>query len=62
MISEEMTMVLKADKDTAKAGTVDNLIVDVFFTPQKNPQGNPKRPQDRVYIGSLPAIPFEIVP
>ena len=58
----ELTFAIAADSNTAKAGLADNLIVDVSADPPKNPQGNQKRPQQRVYIGTLPAIPFEITP
>ena len=58
---DALTFVIAADSNTAKVGLVDNLIVDVSADPPKNPQGNQKRPQQqRVYIGTLPAIPFEI--
>jgi hypothetical protein len=59
----ELTFAIAADSNTAKVGLADNLIVDVFADPPNNPQGNQKRPQQqRVYIGTLPAIPFEITP
>ena len=58
----ELTFAIAADSNTAKAGLADNLIVDISADPPKNPQGNQKRPQQRVYIGTLPAIPFEITP
>ncbi len=59
----ELTFAIAADSNSAKVGLVDNLIVDVSADPPKNPQGNQKRPQQqRVYIGTLPAIPFEITP
>jgi hypothetical protein len=56
-----MTFVLKADSNTAKAGLVDNLIVEVSMDPPNNPKGNPKAPKQRVYLGVLPAITCEIV-
>jgi hypothetical protein len=56
-----MTFVLKADSNTAKAGLVDNLIVDVSMDAPNNPKGNPKMPRQRVYLGVLPAITCEIV-
>jgi hypothetical protein len=59
----ELTFVIAADSNTAKVGFADNMIVDVSADPPNNPQGNQKRPQQqRVYIGTLPAIPFEITP
>jgi hypothetical protein len=58
----EMTFTIAADSNAAKVGLVDNLIVDISADPPKNPQGNQKRPQQqRVYIGTLPAITCEIV-
>ena len=58
----ELTFAIAADSNTAKVGLADNLIVDVSADPPKNPQANKKRPQQRFYIGTLPAIPFEITP
>jgi hypothetical protein len=59
----EMTFTIAADGNTAKVGLADNLIVDISADPPKNPQGDKKRPQQqRIYIGTLPAIPFEITP
>jgi hypothetical protein len=58
----ELTFAIAADSNTAKVGLVDNLIVDVSAEPPNNPQNNQKKmPKQRVYIGTLPAIPFEIV-
>lgn len=57
----EITFAIAADSNATKVGLVDNLIVDVSADPPKNPQGN--RPQQqRAYIGTLPAIAFEITP
>jgi hypothetical protein len=59
----ELTFAIAMDSNAAKVGLKDNLIVDISADPPKNPQGNQKRPQQqRVYIGTLPAIPFEITP
>jgi hypothetical protein len=61
--ASELTFAIAADSNAAKVGLVDNLIVDVSADPPKNPQGNQKRPQQqRIYIGTLPAILFEITP
>ena len=58
----EMTFTIAADSNAAKVGLVDNLIVDISADPPNNPQNNQKKmPKQRVYIGTLPAIPFEIV-
>ncbi|MGA2070497.1 MAG: PPC domain-containing protein [Sedimentisphaerales bacterium] len=61
MTPGEMTFTIAADSNTTKVGLVDNLIVDISADPPKNPQGDKKRPQQRVYIGTLPAITCEIV-
>ncbi len=59
----ELTFAIAADSNTAKVGLADNLIVDVSADPPNNPQNNQKKvPKQRVYIGTLPAIPFEITP
>ena len=68
----EMTFSLKADANSTKVGLTDNLIVEVTtdpispgstrFADTNNPPENQKKPQkQRVYLGVLPAIPFEIV-
>ncbi len=59
----ELTFAIAADSNTAKVGLADNLIVDVSAEPPNNPQDKQKKIQkQRVYIGTLPAIPFEITP
>jgi hypothetical protein len=59
----ELTFAIAADSNTAKVGLADNLIVDVSADPPNNPQDKQKKIQrQRVYIGTLPAIPFEITP
>jgi hypothetical protein len=59
----ELTFAIAADSNAAKVGLMDNLIVDVSADPPNNPQNNQKKiPKQRVYIGTLPAIPFEITP
>lgn len=59
----ELTFAIAADSNTAKVGLVDNLIVDISAEPPNNPQDKQKKTQkQRVYIGVLPAIPFEITP
>ena len=61
IIPGELTFAITADSNTAKVGLADNLIIDVSADPPRNPQGNQKKqPQQKVYIGTLPAIPFEI--
>lgn len=59
----ELTFTIAADSNTAKVGLVDNLIVDVSAEPPNNSQDKQKKIQkQRVYLGVLPAIPFEITP
>jgi hypothetical protein len=64
IVPGELTFAIAADGNTAKTGLADNLIVDVSVDPPNNPQQDKqKKPQkQRVYIGTLPAIPFEITP
>ncbi len=57
-----VTMVLRTEADTVKPGVRGNLIVNAFTerTPRaKNPTAKVKK--RRVLLGTLPAIPFEIV-
>jgi len=55
-------LVLKADADGATVGTAGNLIVDVFsLRDGRKPRGGGERPKQRIPLGVLPAIPFEIV-
>jgi hypothetical protein len=57
-----LTLVLKADPDVVKAGLTDNLIVEAFIEPAGRQQdGKPAKQKQRVSLGVLPAIPFEIV-
>jgi hypothetical protein len=50
-------IVLQSDPSKITPGLKGNLILDAFGPPRKNTQGNARRPA----LGSLPAIPFEIV-
>jgi hypothetical protein len=55
-----LTLILRADAKTAKVGYADNLIVEAFAEFEiKRPGG--KATKQRVPLGALPAIPFEIV-
>ncbi len=57
-----VTIRVKADGDALKPGYSDNLIVQAFVTPPEQSKGSkPARRQQRVPLGALPAIPFEIV-
>ncbi|MCX5655241.1 MAG: PPC domain-containing protein [Planctomycetota bacterium] len=56
-------VVLQSDAAKTKAGLKGNLIVNAFFTPAAPAaeKGKAPAPQRRAAVGSLPAIPFEIV-
>jgi len=55
-------LVLRADGEEAKAGARGNLIVEVFTEWQaKGKDGKPKGSVRRNLVGTLPAIPFELV-
>jgi len=57
-----LTFRLKADKDVAQSGIADNLIVEAFRESAPKAQaGKPAPPKRRTLIGTLPAIPIEIV-
>ena len=55
-----VSLVLKVQADKAKPGLKGNLIVDAFreVQPQANAKNQPRR---RQAMGTLPAIPFEVV-
>jgi hypothetical protein len=56
------TLLLHAEAGKAKTGNQGNLIVDVFLDrPLENKPGKPRINQRRQPVGTLPAIPFEIV-
>ncbi|MCX7046680.1 MAG: hypothetical protein NTX50_14490 [Candidatus Sumerlaeota bacterium] len=57
MTPEGMSLVLKADATAPKTGYADNLIVEAFT----ESGGAPAKAKQRVSLGVLPAIPFEIV-
>jgi hypothetical protein len=56
-------IVLHSDAGKTKPGVKGNLIVDVLNKrPPVNPAtGKPRPNQQRITVGTLPAIPFEIV-
>jgi hypothetical protein len=62
VVPDGVALTLKADGDAVKAGFADNLIVEAFIEPAGQQQGG-KAPQQkqRVSLGVLPAIAFEIV-
>ncbi len=53
-------LVLRAQADKAKPGLKGNLILDAFREPPPDP-ADAKKPRRRQPLGTLPAIPFEIV-
>ena len=64
VITEEdgLVLVLKSDGQDAQVGFADNLIVEVsgeITNRQRSGKGTKKK--QRVYLGTLPAIPIEIV-
>ena len=57
-----LTFALKADGDAARAGPADNLIVEAFTEMAGRGQsGKAANQKQRISLGVLPAIPFEIV-
>ena len=58
-----VTLTLKADANIAQAGGAANLIVEAFTEVEgsRGPGGQPAARKQRVSLGVLPAIPFEIV-
>jgi len=57
-----LTFLLKAENDTIEPGLVDNLIVEIFAEVPRRGQGDKKTAEkQRVSLGVLPAIPFEVV-
>ena len=53
-------MVLRTDAAKVKAGLRGNLIVAAYMERAANPDAKSQAPR-RVALGTLPAIPFEIV-
>ncbi len=58
---EGVDIVLRADASKAKPGLQGNLIVEVSMERPANAASGTPRPGQRVPLGTLPAIPFEIV-
>ena len=59
--TDQLTELILQTDAKAKPGTKGNLIVNVFASAQNS--GNKKQaPQKRILAGTLPAIPFEVVP
>lgn len=62
LVPEGVALTVKADGDAPKPGYADNLIVQAFITPADESQGGkPAKQKQRISLGVLPAIPFEIV-
>jgi hypothetical protein len=61
-IREETVIVLSADAETVEPGLKGNLIVDAYLERGANSiGGKPQAARRRIPLGTLPAIPFEIV-
>jgi hypothetical protein len=60
-VRDGVAIVLRADAAKVKAGLKGNLIVDAFMERAANPGTTPQAARRRVPLGTLPAIPFEIV-
>ncbi len=59
--SAGLAFVLKADRDAVQVGFADNLIVEAFAEAANRRPGAQAQKKERVSLGVLPAIPFEIV-
>lgn len=58
---EEVEVVIACDGEKVKPGTAGNLILNLYGDRDvKAAKNNSKKAQQRSYLGSLPAIPFEI--
>ena len=60
-VRQGVAIVLRADAAKVKAGLKGNLIVDAFMEREANPDAKRPAARRRVPLGTLPAIPFEIV-
>jgi hypothetical protein len=60
-VRDGVAIVLRADPAKVKAGLKGNLIVDAFMERAANPDAKQPAARRRVPLGTLPAIPFEIV-
>lgn len=58
----QLALTLAADANETPAVLADNLIVEIYaMVPQRDKQGNETKKINKVSLGVLPAIPFEIV-
>jgi len=60
-LRDGVALILQADGAKLKAGLKGNLIVDAYMERAPNPDTTRKNARQRVPLGTLPAIPFEIV-
>ena len=60
-VRDGVAIVLRADAAKVKAGLKGNLIVDAYMERAANPDARQPTVRRRVPLGTLPAIPFEIV-
>lgn len=60
-ISGGIELEFSAESGVAQVGLVDNLIVEVFANIEREGRDGASAQQQRVSLGVLPAIPFEIV-
>ncbi|MGD0777209.1 MAG: hypothetical protein ABSC05_30690 [Candidatus Solibacter sp.] len=60
-VRDGVAIVLSADAAKVKAGLKGNLIVDAYMERPPNPDAKQPTARRRVSLGTLPAIPFEIV-
>jgi len=58
-VRDGVSVVLKAEPGKAKPGTKGNLILDAFV---ERPAPNAKQATRRQPLGTLPAVPYEVVP
>ncbi len=59
--ANQLSVVVKADKEKAKIGMEDNLIVELVGERAQQKDGKPTGQTDRFSVGVLPAVPFRIV-
>jgi hypothetical protein len=60
-VRDGVEIVLRADAAKVKAGLKGNLIVDAYMDRAATPGAKQPTARRRVSLGTLPAIPFEIV-
>jgi hypothetical protein len=60
-VRDGVAIILRADAAKVKAGLKGNLIVDAYMERAANPGTTPQAARRRAPLGTLPAIPFEIV-